>query len=173
MSTAHLLPTDSWSLKHDLTGINWNQVADLYKQAPLYDRPASAWQRAFEASFACVFAATPGPTNHPIIVGAARANSDGVFYASVFDVAVDRDHQHQGIGRAVVGALLQKLPVERIFLTAVFGKEPLYAGHGFLQQNNAMALYAPEPRADAIAAGVLTPETDQSAENPTAQQRRG
>jgi predicted N-acetyltransferase YhbS len=90
------------------------------------------------------------------LVGAARALSDGMFYASIFDVVVAPEHQGCGVGRRMVQALLAKVPVERVFLTSVFGTEGFYQRFGFLRQTNAMGRYAEPARGQALASGVLT-----------------
>lgn len=87
---------------------------------------------------------------------APRATSDGVYYATVFDVVVACEHQGAGIGRRLMAALLAELPFDKIFLTSVFGKEGFYAKFGFLKQNNAMGRYGPASRAQAVARGILS-----------------
>ena len=53
------------------------------------------------------------------LVGFARASSDGVFRAVLWDVVVAVEHQGQGLGRRIVEALLQAPAlqgVERVYL---------------------------------------------------------
>ena len=53
------------------------------------------------------------------LVGFARASSDGVFRAVLWDVVVAGEHQGRGLGRRIVEALLQEPPlqgVERVYL---------------------------------------------------------
>lgn len=138
-------------LTQDISGIDWWRLADIMARAPLFDRKPFDLAMAFRNSYAVVFAHNDGK-----MVGAARATSDGVFYASIFDAVVAPEHQSCGVGRLMLEALIAKLPVERIFLTSVFGKEGFYEKLGFLRQTNAMGLYDELARGDAIARGVLT-----------------
>jgi len=53
------------------------------------------------------------------LVGFARASSDGVFRAVLWDVVIPEDLQGQGLGRQLVEALLKMPPlrgVERVYL---------------------------------------------------------
>jgi len=143
----------AYTLTHEIANIDWWQLADVMARAPLMERKPFELATAFRNSDAAVFAHQDGA-----LVGAARALTDGVYYASLFDVVVAPEHQGRGVGRAMVGALLARLPVERVFLTAVFGKEGFYERFGFLRQTNAMGRYAEPARGRAIAAGVLTVE---------------
>ena len=141
----------TYDITHDITGIDWRRLADIMARAPLFERTPSDLAAAFRNSYAAAFAHHDGT-----LVGAGRATSDGVFYASIFDVVVAPEHQGCGVGRRMVEALLARLPVERIFLTSVPGKQAFYEKLGFLPQTNAMGLYGEPARRDAIARGVLT-----------------
>ncbi|CAN0560377.1 unnamed protein product, partial [Laminaria digitata] len=81
-------------------GVDWDVLADIYARAPLAVRTATEVKRAFANSYLCCFAWVDGQ-----LVGAARATSDGVFYATVLDVAVDPGFQGAGIGRRMMRAL--------------------------------------------------------------------
>ena len=141
----------TYDITHDIADIDWWRLADIMARAPLFDRKPSDIAHAFRNSYAAVFAHKDGD-----LVGAARALSDGMFYASIFDVVVAPEHQGCGVGRQMVQALLAKVPVERVFLTSVFGTEGFYQRFGFLRQTNAMGRYAEPARGQALAAGVLT-----------------
>jgi ribosomal protein S18 acetylase RimI-like enzyme len=140
-----------YDITHDITGIDWWRLADIMARAPLFERKPIDLAMAFRNSYAVVFAHQGGD-----LVGAARALSDGLYYASIFDVVVAPEHQDDGVGRQMVQALLARLPVERIFLTSVFGKEGFYERFGFLRQTNAMGRYAEPARGVAISRGILT-----------------
>ncbi|NNE82731.1 MAG: GNAT family N-acetyltransferase [Alphaproteobacteria bacterium] len=140
-----------YEISHDISGIDWWRLADVMARAPLFERKPFELATAFRNSHAVVFAHHEGN-----IVGAARAVSDGVYYATIYDVVVAPEHQGCSVGRQMVSALLAKLPVERVFLTSVFGKEGFYERFGFLRQTNAMGRYVEPARGQAIASGVLT-----------------
>lgn len=137
-------------ISFDLQGIDWSALADMYARAPLCQRDPADLERAFRNSYLVCFARRGGK-----VVGAARANSDGVYYATVVDVAVDPDFQGMGVGRAMMQALLGRLPVRKTYLTAVKGKEGFYRKLGFLPQTNAMGLYAEPPQTAALESGAL------------------
>lgn len=143
----------SYSVSFDDTNIDWRQLASIMAAAPLTRREPEPLRRAFANSYRACFAHYGDG-----LVGAARATSDGVFYATVFDVVVAPEHQGRGVGRLIVEALLAELPFERVFLTAVPGKEGFYDKLGFLRQTNAMGRYAAAARATAIANGILKAE---------------
>jgi aralkylamine N-acetyltransferase len=131
-------------------GVDWDVLADIYARAPLAVRSAAEIKRAFANSYLCCFAWVDGE-----LVGAARATSDGVFYATVLDVAVDPGFQGAGIGRKMMHELLRRLPVQKVYLTTVPGKEGFYEKLGFLHQTNAMGLFPLSAREEALEIGVL------------------
>ena len=147
------MQTDNITITFDCDTIDWQALADLIECAPLVKRDPADLRCAFANSYAACFAFSGGQ-----LVGTARATSDGVYYATVLDVCVHPDHQGRGIGRLVVERLLARLPSYKVFLTSVPGKEGFYKKLGFLRQTNAMGLYEPGHREDAMARGVLAAE---------------
>lgn len=135
-------------------GVDWDVLADIYARAPLAVRTAAEVRRAFANSYLCCFAWVDGH-----LVGAARATSDGVFYATVIEVAVDPGFQGAGIGRKMMHALLRRLPVKKVYLTAVPGKEGFYENLGFLHQTNAMGFFPRDVRDEPEDSGVLVGES--------------
>jgi len=138
------------TLSDELSTIDWWALANIMAEANLFDRKAFDIARAFHGSYASVFA-----FHGDELVGAARATSDGVYYATVFDVVVAKGHQGNGAGRLLMEGLLAKLPFERIFLTSVFGKEAFYEKFSFLRQTNAMGLYEGPALTSAVQRGIL------------------
>ncbi len=64
------------------------------------------------------------------LVGFGRATSDGCYRAVLWDVVVARDEEGQGLGRQLVGALLEAAPVaaaERVYLMTT-------NSHGFYER---------------------------------------
>ena len=67
---------------HDL--VDWDRLADIFVHAPFATRLPSDIQKAFTNSYACCFAYT----HDGVLLGAARAISDGVYYAVILDVVL-------------------------------------------------------------------------------------
>jgi ribosomal protein S18 acetylase RimI-like enzyme len=78
-------------------GVDWDVLADICARAPLAERTAAEVKRAFANSYLCCFAWVDSR-----LVGPMRATSDGVFYATVLDVAVDPGFQGAGIGQKMM-----------------------------------------------------------------------
>lgn len=126
--------------------IDWDRLAEIFANAPFATRTPSDIQQAFANSYACCFASTllhdaDNATHDGMLLGAARAISDGVYYAVVLDVVVAIEHQGHGIGRTLMEALLEKLPLEKIYLTAPPDKQGFYKKLGFYKHNNTMGRY--------------------------------
>ena len=79
--------------------------------------------------------------SHPVVtawkgeslIGFARATSDGVYRATIWDVVVHNDYQGQGIGRKLVGTLISHphmSRVERIYLMTTY-QQRFYERIGF------------------------------------------
>ena len=107
-------------------------------------------QPALGNSHLCCFARVDGE-----LVGAARAMSNGVYYATILDVAVDPGFRGAGIEGKMMTELMRRLPVRKVYLTTVPGKEGFYEKLGFLPQSNAMGLFPQRDRDEAVEPGVL------------------
>lgn len=136
-------------ISFDRDHIDWHLLADIFEKAPFSRRDPDELRKAFEHSSVSCFA-----YEGEKLIGSARAISDEVYYACIFDVVVALEYQGQGIGKALMEALLQKLPLEKIYLTAPPDKHGFYKKFGFYKHNNALARYAhPE---QALESGVLS-----------------
>jgi len=74
--------------------------------------------------------------DHDRLVGFARATSDGVYRATIWDVVVHPDYQGMGLGRKLVETVLSDphvCRVERVYLMTTY-QQPFYERIGF--QNN-------------------------------------
>jgi len=135
----------------DSDGVDWDELSDLYRIAPLGEKPPDALRTVFGNSmFRCFVYAGE------VLVGAGRALADGVDCAYIADVAVHPDHQGRGLGKAIIRRLVTLAEGhKKIILYANPGTEPFYLELGFLPMNTAMAIWWDQ--AGAIAAGVLRP----------------
>jgi ribosomal protein S18 acetylase RimI-like enzyme len=133
-----------WS--ESLDGIDWEELAALYRAAPLGDKRPADLELVFSNSmFRCfVF------EHHGQLVAAGRVLADGRDCAYVCDIAVLPSHQGRGLGRGVVSRLVERSKSHRkIILYAVPGREDLYRGLGFRRMRTAMAIFANQAEAHA------------------------
>lgn len=134
---------------HDIGAVDWSELSELYRLAPLGQKPPDALMTVFASSrFACfVYVA-----DH--LVGAGRALADGLDCAYIADVAVHPNHQGRGLGREIIRRLVALAAGhKKIILYANPGTEAFYMALGFLPMNTAMAIW--HDPASAIQSGIL------------------
>lgn len=136
-----------WS--QSLDGVDWQELSDLYKAAPLGEKPADKLRTVFENSrFRCFV------REHGKLVGVGRVLADGADCAYVCDVALLPSHQGRELGRAIVARLVELSRGHRkIILYAVPGREDFYRSLGFKPMLTAMAIF--ENEAAAVAGGYI------------------
>lgn len=81
------------------------------------------------------------------LVGFARATSDGIYRATIWDVVVHPDHQSKGIGRKLVETVISHPHVnrvERIYLMTTF-KEKFYERVGFRRNSSTTMVLHQQP----------------------------
>ena len=134
---------------HDDGAVDWTELSELYRLAPLGEKPPDSLTTVFGNSrFKCFIYADGA------LVGAGRVLADGYDCAYIADIAVHPDHQGRGLGQAIVERLVELAHEhKKIILYAKPGTEGFYAKLGFLPMNTAMGLW--QDRADAVASGVL------------------
>jgi len=124
-----------WS--DSLEDVDWNELAELYRLAPLGTKTAEGLRTAFGNSMFRCFARDAGR-----LVGVGRALADGVDCSYLCDVAVLPSHQGTGLGQQVVDRLLEaSRGHKKIILYSVPGKEPFYRRFGFKRMTTAMAIF--------------------------------
>jgi ribosomal protein S18 acetylase RimI-like enzyme len=142
-------PAGDYTFSDDLAGVDWDELSELYRLAPLGEKPPDRLAVVFGNSmFRCLVRADGK------LVGAGRALADGLDAAYLADIAVHPDHQGRGLGQAIVRDLLRQCQGHRkIILYANPGAEPVYRRLGFLPMTTAMAVW--HDPAGAVAAGLL------------------
>ena len=128
----------TWKL--DQFYINWSELSELYRIAPLGIKSADDLEIVFTNSkFKCfVF-------KENNLVGVGRALADGLDCSYIADVAVHPDYQGIGIGKKIIENLIeQSKGHKKIILYANPGKEGFYAKLGFKKMNTAMAIFQNE-----------------------------
>ena len=129
------MPQVDWS--DDLNSVDWNELSALYRVAPLGDKKPDDLRRSFANSLYRCFVREDGR-----LVGVGRALADGVDCSYICDIAVLPSHQGTGLGKQIVGQLVERSRGHRkIILYAVPGKEPFYRKFGFKRMTTAMAIF--------------------------------
>jgi GNAT superfamily N-acetyltransferase len=118
-------------LKTTNDGIDWAELAEIFRLAPLGTRPPDKLAIRFANSYAVCFA-----------FDGRKLISDGDEHAAIYDVVVLPDYQGKGIGRQVMDGLLAQVDVPTVILFAVPGKEDFYRKLGFSKMTTAMARFA-------------------------------
>jgi ribosomal protein S18 acetylase RimI-like enzyme len=130
-----------WSF--DDSAIDWVELSNLYRIAPLGEKRPEDLKRSFGNSMFKCFVSEDGS-----LIGAGRALADGVDCSYICDVAVHPAHQGRGLGKAIVTKLRDLSAGHRkIILYANPGKEPFYRKLGFLRMRTAMAIFLDQQRA--------------------------
>jgi len=135
---------------YDQATVNWKELSDLYRVAPLGVKLPHDLEVVFTNSrFKCfVF-------HEKALVGVGRALADGRDCSYICDIAVHPGYQGQGLGKKIVQDLVQfSQGHKKIILYANPGKEGFYAKLGFKKMDTAMAIFQNE--ADMIANGTIS-----------------
>lgn len=129
--------------KYSDEGLDWDELSDLYKVAPLGEKKPEDLKRAFGASMFKCFAYSESK-----LVAVGRALADGIDCSYICDVAVHPEVQGSGLGRAVVSKLV-KLSVghRKIVLYSYPGRESFYKKLGFMRMSTAMAIFQDQEQA--------------------------
>ncbi len=122
----------------EISGIDWNRAAEVFRRAPLGEREPEQLARAFRNSYAYIFV-----YDNEELIGLARALCDGEYQAGIYDVVLLPEYHKKGIGKEMMRQLYQKLPVPNIILYAVPGREGFYRKCGFRKMLTAMAVLHP------------------------------
>jgi ribosomal protein S18 acetylase RimI-like enzyme len=129
--------------------VDWQQLADLYRIAPLGQRAPADLEVCFSNSRYVCFVYDGGR-----LIGAGRALADGLDCSYIADIAVHPDYQGTGIGKRIVARLIELSAGHRkIILYAAPGKEDFYRKLGFRRMTTAMALF--DDQDAAVSRGVL------------------
>lgn len=138
----------TWTSDRDR--IDWDELARLYRLAPLGDKSPDLLRTVFGNSRFQFFVFDEAGR----LVAAGRALADGADCSYICDVAVLPEHQGSGLGREMVARLVEASRGHRkILLYSVPGKEGFYRKLGFRRLLTGMAIF--EDEAAAIARGHL------------------
>ncbi|QOR60952.1 GNAT family N-acetyltransferase [Sulfurovum sp. ST-21] len=117
--------------------INWNELSNLYKIAPLGDKKPNDLKTVFSNSMFKCFVYSDN-----ILIGVGRALADGIDCSYICDVAIHPKYKGQGIGKKIVNKLIElSKGHNKIILYSYPGKEQFYSKLGFDMMNTAMAIF--------------------------------
>lgn len=124
----------------DQTKINWNELSELYKIAPLGIKLPNDIEIVFSNSkFKCFI------YHDKLLIGVGRALADGKDCSYICDIAIHPEYQGLGLGKGIVQNLVRlSQGHKKIILYANPGKEGFYAKLGFKKMNTAMAIFQNE-----------------------------
>ena len=137
----------TWSESIDT--LDWNELAALYRAAPLGNKTPDGLKTAFTNSmFKCLI------YEDGKLVGAGRALADGIDCSYICDVALLPSHQGLGLGKQIVAKLIDfSSSHKKVILYSVPGKESFYKKFGFKRMTTAMAIF--EDQVDAFERGYV------------------
>ena len=125
------------TIKSEIEGSELQELLEIYRSVGWMKHDEEIIRTVFNASTHKVFAVTEGR-----IIGFARALSDGVFNAAIYDVVVHKNHQGKGIARLLLENLLDELKnVSCIHLISTTGNTTFYEKCGFKKLTTGMAIY--------------------------------
>ena len=124
------------------------EVIDLSQLKALFDVAAFWWAKDRQIADLEIAIANSAPVisvwDGARLIGFARAISDGIYRATIWDVVVHPDYQGAGIGRKLVETVLSHPRlnrVERVYLTTTYQKA-FYERVGFEENDiNTMVLH--------------------------------
>jgi GNAT superfamily N-acetyltransferase len=125
------------SIRYGTDHIDWVAVCEIIQRAPLGTRDPEPLKMA-AANSHTVCTAYAGE----MLIGFGRAVSDGYLQSAVYDVVVLPEFQGRGAGKAIMTALLEKLPPNGpVLIYAAPGKQDFYRQFGFRALKTGMALF--------------------------------
>ncbi|MGH8913965.1 MAG: GNAT family N-acetyltransferase [Acidimicrobiia bacterium] len=141
---------DEYTWTYDEIDVDWDELSELYRIAPLGEKPAADLATVFPNSMFKCFV-----YDRDRLIGAGRALADGLDCSYLADVAVHPGHQGHGLGKAIIEKLVELSGGhKKIILYANPGTEGFYAKLGFLRMNTAMAIW--RDRDAALESGLLS-----------------
>jgi len=134
----------------DQTAIDWNELAELYRIAPLGVKLPADLEVAFTNSmFKCFI------YDENLLIGAGRGLADGKDCSYLCDVAVHPGYQGRGLGKAIVQELVRRSEGhKKIILYTNPRNTGFYARLGFKRLNTGMAIF--QNAAEMMANGTIS-----------------
>jgi GNAT superfamily N-acetyltransferase len=122
---------DDYRWAHDVDAVDLAELSEMYRIAPLGEKPPDTLATVFGNSMFACFAYAGD-----VLAGAGRVLADGLDCAYIADVAVHPQHQGRGLGKAIIRRLVAlSQGHKKIILYVNPGTEGFYRDLGFLRMN--------------------------------------
>jgi len=105
------------------------QICDVLEKGGMRKRDPALVRKSLDASDVVAVA-----VYNDTIVGVGRLVGDGVFYATIWDVAVLPEYRSRGVGSSIVRALLAEANMQGLYMVCLavsFEKSQFYETLGF------------------------------------------
>lgn len=120
---------------------DYQAVCSLLNSFGMSDFDASTQEKIFRSSYAVSFM-YDGNT----LIGCARAISDGICEAAVYNVALAEEYHGQKLGRELINSILSQVKGCNVILYTHPRTIGLYEKLGFRRQKTGMAIYQGDAR---------------------------
>lgn len=126
------------------SSLDFDQIQVLFQQAAFWAR-----ERNREDLEIAINNSNPVVTvwDDDCLIGFARANSDGIYRATIWDVVIHSDYQGSGLGRKLVQTVLSHplmCRVERVYLMTTY-QQKFYERIGFQYNNSTTMILQNQP----------------------------
>lgn len=126
-----------YTFEREFKSGNIDSIKEVYKSVGWLGHDKEKIENIFHNSSHVVIV-----KNYDEVIAIARALSDGVFNAAIYDVVVKKTYQQKGISRKMIEILLEDLKqISCIHLISTTGNEELYRKLGFKKLKTGMAIY--------------------------------
>jgi len=134
--------------------VNWKKVSELLAYFGLSHENAETTELIFKRSYAVTFA-----YDEEQLIGCARALSDGIKQAAVYNIALDEAYHGQQIGRKIIESIIEQVKGCTIILYTHPKTVAMYEKFGFRRQKTGMVYLNDQEEAEWMQeTGFLLPE---------------
>ncbi|MBW4421404.1 MAG: GNAT family N-acetyltransferase [Myxacorys californica WJT36-NPBG1] len=152
MDCRHIQFRDSTRLQNACIEPSANRGSELHlDQLQALFQVAAFWARDRKREDLALAIANSNPVisawDHDHLIGFARATSDGIYRATIWDVVVHPDYQGAGLGRKLVQTVLSHphvCRVERVYLMTT-NQQEFYKRIGFEENATTTMVYFNQP----------------------------
>ena len=116
--------------------IDYDAVPPLLQSFGMSDRVATGQKQIFQNSYAVSFL-----YDDDRLIGCARAISDGICEAAIYNIALSREYHGQKLGRKLIDSILKQVEGCNVILYTHPRTVALYEKLGFRRQKTGMAIY--------------------------------